>query len=65
METHRALAAAGRRAESQAAAVALPEAAPFTRARRAVREALAASGASAEIDRLVEILLDGENAVSP
>ena len=65
VETHRALAAAGRRAESQAAAVALPEAAPFTRARRAVREALAASGASAEIDRLVEILLDGENAVSP
>jgi len=65
VETHRALATAGRRAESQAAAVALPEAAPFTRARRAVREALTTSGASAEIDRLVEILLDGESTVSP
>lgn len=58
VDTHRALAAAGRRAETEAAAVALPQGAPFTRARRTVREALIASGVSAEIDGLVATLLE-------
>ena len=57
--THAALARAAQRAETVAAAVALPEAVKFQRARRLVRDALAEAGVAAEIDRLVAALLDG------
>jgi hypothetical protein len=56
---HRQLADAGARAAQVAAAVRLPEGAHFTRQRRAIREALAADGVFATIDRLVERLLAG------
>ncbi|MGI9170320.1 MAG: hypothetical protein ACR2FH_09120, partial [Caulobacteraceae bacterium] len=56
---HRDLAAAGREAEALAATFAIPEATPFARARRAVREALRAAGVSGRIDALVARLLDG------
>ena len=55
---HRDLAAAGRAAEAEAAAVGLDEALPFTRARRLVRKALRASGTAACIDALVARLFD-------
>ncbi|MCC7282028.1 MAG: N-6 DNA methylase, partial [Acetobacteraceae bacterium] len=55
--THTALAEAGARAASLAATVRLP-AQHFTRARRAVREALAEAGIAREIDTLVARLLD-------
>lgn len=54
---HTALAAAARRAEEVAGAVALPEGCHFVRARRLIREALREDGVAEEIDRLVERLL--------
>lgn len=54
---HRQLATAGARAERVAASVQLPEGVHFTRQRRAIRVALAASGVAATIDALVEQLL--------
>ena len=55
---HRDLAAEAARAEKVAAAVALPEAAHFTRQRRAIRDALIANGVAGRIDTLVAQLLD-------
>jgi hypothetical protein len=55
---HLALAEAAEEAERIAAAVELPEGVRFQRARGMVRAALAAAGASQEIDRLVAELLD-------
>ncbi len=57
-DLHRALAAAASKAEGLAAAVPLNEGSHFTRRRRAIRDALAEAGISAEIDRLVSRLLD-------
>nr|MBA3811941.1 hypothetical protein [Caulobacteraceae bacterium] len=56
---HADLAAAGREAESLAAEFAIPEATPFARARRRVRDGLRAHGVSGRIDALVARLLDG------
>ena len=56
---HRALAAAAAEAEQAAAAIDLNEAAHFTGQRRAIRDALIASGIAARIDALVEDLLEG------
>jgi len=56
---HQALAAAAAEAEKLAAQVQLPENAKFQRARRLVRDALAAAGIAARIDALVARLLDG------
>jgi hypothetical protein len=56
---HRDLAAAGREAEALAAEVVIPDATPFARARRMIRDALRAHGVSDRIDRLVAQLLDG------
>lgn len=60
VKLHRDLAAAGREAEVKAAAVELPQAAAFARARKAVRDALRADGVSGRIDGLVDRLLDGD-----
>jgi hypothetical protein len=57
---HAELAKAAQRAESIAAAVALPEKIGFQRARKMVREALAEAGVAQDIDRLVAQLLDGD-----
>jgi len=54
---HKRLAKAGARAESVAASVRLRDGEHFTRARRRIRDALAADGVAAEIDRLVVALL--------
>ena len=59
-ELHLALAGAARRAERLAAAVPLPEAVRFQKARGLIREALADAGIAAEIDALVARLLDGD-----
>lgn len=56
---HRALAAAAVEAESIAARVELAESAYFTTQRRAIRDALVASGVATKIDALVEQLLEG------
>lgn len=56
---HRALSAAGRRAETTAFRVDLVETEKFQRARKRVRDALIADGVAGEIDALVEKLLDG------
>ncbi len=58
-ELHLALAAAAAEAEKVAAAVELPEAVKFQRARRMVRDALAEAGIAGKIDALVARLLDG------
>ncbi len=55
---HRDLAAAGRRAEKVAAAVELPEALKFQRARGLIRDALQDVGIAQRIDALVVQLLD-------
>ncbi len=60
VKLHPDLAAAAERAESIAAAVALPEGVKFQRARKMVRDALAEAGVSESIDALVAELLDGE-----
>ena len=54
---HRELAAAGAAAEIVAEHTALPEAAHFTRQRRAIRDALIADGVAGHIDTLVARLL--------
>jgi len=54
---HAALAAAGAQAATLAAAVPLPPGAHFTRARKAVRAALAQAGLAAHIDALVNTML--------
>lgn len=59
---HLALANAGARAEAAAKSVELVEGEKFQRARKRVRDALAELGLSAEIDELVEKLLDGASA---
>ncbi|WP_372425456.1 N-6 DNA methylase [Salinarimonas chemoclinalis] len=59
---HREIAAAAREAEALAAAVPLPDAARFQRARALVRTALADAGLAARIDALVARLLDGAGA---
>ncbi|MBV8798322.1 MAG: hypothetical protein JO208_00705 [Alphaproteobacteria bacterium] len=56
---HRDLASAAAEAEKAAAAVALPENMKFQRARKLIRDALAAAGISQRIDNLVAQLLDG------
>ena len=56
---HRALAEAAERAETIAAAVALPEGVKFQRARGLVRAALTEAGIAGKIDALVARLLDG------
>ena len=56
---HRDLAAAGAEAEKVAASVQLKEGAHFTRQRRAIRDALIATGVAPRIDALVIRLLDG------
>ena len=56
---HRDLAADAEKAETIAAAVALPEGVKFQRARRMVRDALGEAGLSERIDALVARLLDG------
>ncbi|MFD2181050.1 N-6 DNA methylase [Rhodoplanes azumiensis] len=58
-EVHGALAAAGREAETAAAAVTLPDAVKFQRARKLVRDALIDTGVAGRIDALVARLLDG------
>lgn len=58
IELHRQLAAAGAEAERIAAAVALPEG-DFRRKRRAIRDALAATGHAAHMEELVGALLAG------
>jgi hypothetical protein len=55
---HRELAGAAATAEQVAASVVLTEGAHFMRQRRAIRDALAADGIAAVIDRLVTQLLD-------
>jgi hypothetical protein len=57
---HREIAAAAREAEKIAAAVELPDAVKFQRARKLVRDALAETGVASRIDSLVAKLLDGE-----
>lgn len=57
-ELHQQLARAGREAEAQAADVTIDPDTHFQRARRLVRDALAAAGLSAKIDGLVGELLD-------
>lgn len=59
---HLALADAGARAEAAAGAVELVEGEKFQRARKRVRDALTEAGIAAEIDELVEKLLDGAPA---
>jgi len=59
MPLHLALADAAKQAETLAAAVELPEAVKFQRARAMVRAALTEAGLSQAIDRLVAELLDG------
>lgn len=61
---HTELAAAAEEAEAIAAAVGLPEGAKFQRARKLVRDALAAAGVAQRIDALVAKLLDGAAAPS-
>ncbi|MBV8594038.1 MAG: hypothetical protein JOZ27_07055 [Caulobacteraceae bacterium] len=56
--THAALARLGEEAETLAATVNVPPGAPFTRARRLVRDALKAVEASRRIDEAVAVLLD-------
>ena len=56
---HRELAAAAREAEQLAAAIEIPEGAPFQRVRRIVRDHLREVGVSARMDDLVRRLLDG------
>ncbi len=56
---HRRLAAAAREAERVAAAIALDQGLHFTRARRAIRAALAAHGIAARLERLARTLLRG------
>jgi hypothetical protein len=58
-DRHRALAALAERAERVAAAVPLDGAAHFTRHRRAIRDALAADGVQAELDRAAAALVGG------
>ncbi len=58
-ELHLALADAGQRAESAAKVVDLVEGEKFQRARKRVRDSLIELGLAAEIDALVEKLLDG------
>jgi hypothetical protein len=55
---HAELAAAGREAEIAAAEMEIPEATPFARARRMVRDELRARGVSDRIDAMVAALLD-------
>jgi hypothetical protein len=55
---HNDLAAAAAQAEQIAAALELPEAVKFQRARRLIREALTESGVGPHIDALVARLLD-------
>lgn len=57
---HANLARDSRAAEQIAAAIALPADVPFQRARKLVREELAADGLSTRIDQLVEELLEVE-----
>ena len=57
-KVHRDLAAAAERAETVAAAVALPEGVKFQRARSIIRAALVKDGVAGEIDALVAGLLD-------
>ena len=57
-KAHRDLAAAAERAETVAAAVALPEGVKFQRARSIIRAALVKDGVAGEIDALVAGLLD-------
>ena len=61
---HRDLAASAEEAERIAAAVELPEGVRFQRARAMVRAALADSGLSQRIDKLVARLLDGAKSGS-
>lgn len=56
---HAGVAAAGREAESVAAEFAIPQATPFARGRRLVRDGLREHGVSGRIDALVARLLDG------
>jgi len=56
---HGDLARTEREAEALAATFAIPEATPFARARRMVRDGLRAAGVSDRIDALVARLLDG------
>ena len=58
LDLHRRLAAAGAEAERIAAAVALPEG-DYRRKRRAIRDALAATGHAAHMEGLVAALLGG------
>jgi hypothetical protein len=55
---HAELESAGREAEALTAEIVIPEATPFARARRAVRDQLRAHGVSDRIDGLVSRLLD-------
>jgi len=55
---HGELAAVAREAEALAATFEIPEATPFARARRTVRDGLRAAGVSDRIDALVARLLD-------
>ena len=59
---HRAISDAGVRAEDAAKQIELIEGEKFQRARKRVRDNLAELGISAEIDKLVEKLLDGAAA---
>lgn len=59
IELHRDLADAGRRAEAIANAVVLVEGEKFQRARKRVRDGLIEAGIAADIETLVENLLDG------
>ena len=56
---HRKLAAAGASAEAVTGRVELVEGEKFQRARKRVRDALIEHGVAAEIERLVDKLLDG------
>ena len=58
LSLHADLAAAGREAETEAAGVSIPEATPFPRARRVIRDHLRGHGVSDRIDGLVRRLLD-------
>jgi hypothetical protein len=62
LELHRALVAAAIRAERIAAAVQLPEAIKFQRARKLVRDELKGDGVADEIDELVSQLLGRHNS---
>lgn len=59
MKLHRNLAAAVAKAEAAAGMVDLVEGEKFQRARKRVRDALIGNGIAAEIEKLVEKLLDG------